>query len=146
VAASSSLWWPSVTMGALYTSTDGAPGICNLPLQIVYPYWLLSVAYGNGLFVTTGEQGYIATSKNGTNWTARSIVNPTVSLERRGLAIIHPAPIPIFPYKGFWTVERFGQCHFYSTTNLARSCDSFNLLAHKTLRPTCLLYAPRLTM
>src|SRR3984957_4639076 len=56
VAASSNLVVARGDSGVLYTSTDGATWNLQSPPPDLGPYWLLSVTYGNGLFVTTGEQ------------------------------------------------------------------------------------------
>ena len=71
MAASSNLVVAVGDNAVIYTSTDGA----NWHYQGQAPgnngNWLLSVAWGAGVFVATGEGGYVATSSNGTNWTKR---------------------------------------------------------------------------
>ncbi len=102
-------------MGLFTRAPTAPPGICRSPPPNLGEFWLLSVAYGNGLFVTTGEAGYIATSRNGTNWTSRSIAESYGQLE--DVAWIDTSGSHTnFPYTGFWTVSDAG-CAFYSATN-----------------------------
>src|SRR5438552_1003704 len=49
--------------------------------------WLHGVAYGNGTFITVGEDGFIATSTNGLNWSTGRL--GTVHLNR----VAYTAPL-----------------------------------------------------
>ena len=99
-------------------------GMRNLRHPICIPDWLPSVAYGNGVFVTTGEQGYIATSSNGADWTDYSIDQSYGELE--DVAYIDTTGShTVFPYAGFWTVSDAGDA-LYSTTS-GTSWTKFNV-------------------
>ena len=114
--------------GVLYTSTDGAkwtlqsgqpPNVNN------YGAWLTSVAYGNGVFVTTGDTGdgsvsYIANSSDGTNWVNVIRNNVPIFNNLGNLEAVtwinSSGSATNFPYTGFWTVSDAGYA-FYSTDN-----------------------------
>ena len=122
VAASSNLVVAVGDNGVVYTSTTGAKWYLQSPPPNLVYSWLTSVAYGNGVFVTTGDTGggnisYVANSTNGTNWTqqASSYFNNYGNLE--AVAWINTSGSRTnFPYTGFWTVSDAGYA-FYSTNN-----------------------------
>ena len=112
--------------GALYTSSDGATWHLQSPPPNLAPSWLTSVAYGNGVFVTTGDTGqpggtsYIANSTDGIHWTNQETANYTLlsglgNLEYVGWVNTSGA-MTNFPYTGFWAVDDAGHT-IYSTNN-----------------------------
>jgi hypothetical protein len=120
--------------GALYTSTDGATWHLQSPPPDLSPSWLTSVAYGNGVFVTTGDTGglpggsYIANSGDGIQWTNQTppyaIMSGLGNLE--DVAWVNSSGSSTnYPYTGFWTVDDAGHALF--STNNGVSWNQFTL-------------------
>jgi hypothetical protein len=123
VAASSNRVVAVGDNGAIYTSTNGATWTSVGPPPDIADSWLTSVAYGNGVFVTTGDTGgdsgisYVANSSDGINWKYQpgSWINSDGNLE--AVAYVNTSGSRTnFPYTGFWTVSDTGAA-FYSTNN-----------------------------
>lgn len=118
--------------GLLYTSNDGAAWTFQGVISgDNYDSWLTSVAYGNGVFVTTGDQGetgdygtpysYIATSSDGIHWTSQTSGNLSLLKNLGGnlenvIWVNTTGAITNFPYTGFWAVDDQGNA-IYSTNN-----------------------------
>jgi hypothetical protein len=142
VAASPNLVVAVGDNGVLYTSTDGATWHLQSPPPYLAPSWLTGVAYGNGVFVTTGDTGglpggsYIASSSDGIHWTdqtpAYSFMLGLGNLE--DVAWVNSSGSRTnFPYTGFWAVDDAGNA-IYSTNN----GDSWNQF--KIFNSTNVLY------
>jgi hypothetical protein len=134
VAASSNIVVAVGDGGVLFTSTDGATWTfqSGQPSGNNYDSWLTSVTYGNGVFVTTGDQGqsddygtpfsYIATSSDGIHWTSQTTGENLSLLKNLGGDLEYvtwvntTGSITNFPYTGFWAVDDQGNA-IYSTNN-----------------------------
>lgn len=126
LAASSNVVVAVGDNGALYTSTDGATWQLQSPPPDVYPSWLTSVAYGNGVFVTTGDTGdvpggsYLANSSDGIHWTNQSTANYGLLSGLGNLEDVawvnSSGSDKVYPYTGFWAVDDAGNA-IYSVNN-----------------------------
>jgi hypothetical protein len=132
VAASSNLVVAVGDNGVLFTSSDGATWTfqSGQPSGNNYFSWLTSVTHGNGVFVTTGDQGetanygtpysYIATSSDGIHWVPQVTGNLSLLKSLGNLESVTwvntSGSITNFPYTGFWAVDDAGHA-IYSTNN-----------------------------
>jgi hypothetical protein len=123
VAASSKLAVAVGDNGVIYISTNGAKWYLQSPPPNLAASWLTSVAYGNGVFVTTGDQGfaggesYLANSSDGIHWTNQtpSFLSSFGNLE--AVAWVNTSgSTATYPYTGFWAVDDAGHA-IYSTNN-----------------------------